>query len=55
MWQVPCAMLSHSVGFYQDLSKAKAHGALFQDLMKLRFLISHCRRNSMRDTVIGKR
>ena len=48
-------MLSHSVGFYQDLSKAKAHGAWFQDLMKLRFLISHCRRNSMRDTVIGKR
>ena len=55
MWQVPCAMLTYSVGFYQDLSKAKAHGAWFQDLMQLRFLISHCKKNSMRDTVIGKR
>ena len=54
-WQVLCAMLSHSVGFYQDLSKAKAHGASFQDLMKLRFLISHCKKNSVRDTAIGKR
>ena len=27
----------------------------FQDLMKLRFLMSHCRKNSVRDKVIGKK
>ena len=28
---------------------------LFQDLMKLRLLKSHCRKNSVRDKVIGKK
>ena len=28
---------------------------LFQDLMKLRLLMSHCRKNSVRDKVIGKK
>ena len=27
----------------------------FQDLMKLRFLMSHCRKNSVRDKVMGKK
>ena len=43
-----CAMLSHSVVSNQDLSLAKAHGAWFQDLVKLRFLMSHCKKNSVR-------
>ena len=53
MWL--CAMLSHSVVSDWDLSLAKTHSAWFQDLMKLRFLMSHCKKNSVRDTVIGKR
>ena len=36
-----------------DTDPAKTHGAWFQDLMKLRFLMSHSRKNSMRDKVIG--
>ena len=39
-------MLSHSVTSDWDLSLAKAHGAWFQDLMKLRFLMSHCKKFS---------
>ena len=34
---------------------AKTCGAWFQDLTKLGFLMSHCRKNSVRDKVIGKR
>ena len=49
MWL--CAMLSHSVVSDWDLSLAKTHSAWFQDLMKLRFLMSRCKKNS----VIGKR
>ena len=37
------------------LGPAKTHSTWFLDLMKLRFLMSHCRKNSVRDTVIGKR
>ena len=48
-------MLSHSVVSDQDLSQGKIHGACFQDLMKLRFLMSRCKINSMRDPAIGKR
>ena len=40
-WQGLCALLSHSLVSDQDLSLAKTHGAWFQDLMKLRFLMSH--------------
>ena len=40
-WQGLCAMLSHSVASNWDLSPAKTHGAWFQDLMNLRFLMSH--------------
>ena len=47
-------MLSHSVIPDWDLSLGKTHVAWFQDLMKLRFLMYHCK-NSVRDTVIGKR
>ena len=37
-----------------DSSPAKTHGTWFQDLMKLRFLMSHRSKNSVRDKVIGK-
>ena len=47
-------MLSHSIISDWDLSLDKTHGAWFQDLMKLRFLMNHCK-NSVRDTAIGKR
>ena len=48
-------MLSQSVVSNWDLSLAKTDGASFQDLMKLRFLMSHCKKNSVRETAIGKR
>ena len=48
-------MLSHSVISDWDLSPAKTHSAWFQGLMKLRFLMSHCKKNSVRDKAIGKR
>ena len=38
-----------------DSNPAKTQGTWFQDLMKLRFLMFHCRKNSVRDTVIGKK
>ena len=38
-----------------DTDPAKTHGAWFQDLMKLRFLMSHCRKKSVRDKVIRKK
>ena len=47
-------MISHSVISKWDLRLAKTHSAWLQDLMKLRFLMSHCK-NSVGDTVIGKR
>ena len=34
---------------------AKTHGTWFQDLRKLKFLLSHHRKNSVRDKVIGKK
>ena len=37
-----------------DLNPAKTHDTWFQDLMKFRFLMSHHRKNSVRDKVIGK-
>ena len=38
-----------------DSNPAKTPSTWFQDLTKLRFLMSHCRKNSVRDKVIGKR
>ena len=38
-----------------DSNPAKTHGTWFQDLMKLRFLMSHCRKKSVRDKVIGNK
>ena len=38
-----------------DENPVKIHSTWFQDLMKLRFLISHHRKNSVRDKVIGKK
>ena len=38
-----------------DSNPAKTHSDWFQNLMKLRFLMSHHRRNSVRDKVIGKK
>ena len=37
------------------LNQAKTHSTWPQDLMKLRFLMSHYRKNSVRDKVIGKK
>ena len=38
-----------------DLNPAKTQGTWFQDLMKLRFLMSHLRKNSVSDKVISKK
>ena len=38
-----------------DSDPAKTQGTWFQDLMKLGFLMSNCRKNSVRDKVIGKK
>ena len=38
-----------------DSNPAKIHSTWFQDLMNLRFLMSHCRKNLVRDKVIGKK
>ena len=38
-----------------DENPVKIHSTWFQDLMKLRFLISHHRKNSVRDKVISKK
>ena len=48
-------MLSHLIVSGRDLNMAKTHGAWFQDLMKLRFLMSHHRKNTVKDKVIGKK
>ena len=48
-------MLSYSVISDRDLNPAKTHGAWFQGLMKPRFVISHCKRSSVRDAEINKR
>ena len=37
-----------------DWKPAKSHGTWFQDLMKLRFLMSHRRKNSVRNKLIGR-
>ena len=36
-----------------DSNSAKTHNTWFQDSMKLKFLMSYCRKNSVRDKVIG--
>ena len=41
MWQELCVMLSHSVVSNWDLNLVKTHGAWFQEVAKLRLLISH--------------
>ena len=38
-----------------DSNQAKTHNTWFQDLIKLRFLMYHCRKNSVRDKMIGKK
>ena len=38
-----------------DSNPAKTHGTWFQDLMKFRFLMSHGRKNSVREKVISKK
>ena len=43
-WQGLCAMFSHSVVSDWDLSPVKPQGSWFQELMKLRFLMSHCKK-----------
>ena len=39
----------------QDLNPAKTHGTWFQDLMKVRFLMSLHRKNPVREEVIDKK
>ena len=50
--QTPACALNPHVW---DSNPAKTHSTWFQDLMKLRFLMSHHRMNLMRDKVIGKK
>ena len=38
-----------------DTDPAKTHSVWFHDLMKLRFLMSYCRKKSVRDQVTGKK
>ena len=38
-----------------DSNPAKTHRTWFQGLMKFRFFMSHCRKNSLRDKLIGKK
>ena len=38
-----------------DSNPAKTHRTWFQGLMKFRFLMSHRRKNSLRDKLIGKK
>ena len=38
-----------------DSNPTKTHSTWFQDLMKLRFLMYHHRKNSVKDKVIGKK
>ena len=38
-----------------DSNRAKTHGTWFKNLMKLKFLMSHHRKNSVRDKVIGEK
>ena len=38
-----------------DLNPAKTHSTWFQDPVKLRFLMSHHRKNSVREKVISKK
>ena len=45
---VLCYMLSHLVVSDWDLSLAKIHNVWFQDLMKLRFLMSYYKKFSER-------
>ena len=40
---------------FWDSNPAKTHGTWFQDLMKLRVMMSHCRKKSVRDKVIGNK
>ena len=39
----------------KDSNPARIHGAWFQDPVKLRFLMSHHRKNSVREKVISKK
>ena len=38
-----------------DSNRAKTHGTWFKNLMKLKFLMSHHRKNSVRDKAIGEK
>ena len=41
IWQELCVMLSHSVVSNWGLNLAKTHGVCFQEVTKLRLLMSH--------------
>ena len=42
------------LGTQTHMAETQTHGTWFQDLMKLWFLMSHHRKNSVRDKVVGK-
>ena len=48
-------MLSHLIVSGRDLNMAKTHGAWFQDLMKLRFMMPHCKKFSERHSEVRGR
>ena len=48
-------MLSHLIVSGRDLNMAKTHGAWFQDLMRLRFMMPHCKKFSERHSEVRGR
>ena len=51
----PCLGHEPSQNLVLGLKPSQKHKTWFQDIMKLRFLMSHHRKNSVRDKVIGKK
>ena len=53
-WTQPNACMGFE-SMWLGLNPAKTHGAWIQDTMKFMFLMSHLRKNLLRDKVIGKK
>ena len=51
----PCARIEPSQNRAWDSNPDKTHSTWFQNLMKLRYLMSHHRKNLVGDKVIGKK
>ena len=52
--RIPTADVQLRLGLEHTVFQMSSH-ILSHDLMKLRFLMSRCRKNSVRDKVIGKK